>query len=297
MSPEQVKQQVREFYDQVGWQKVAGDQYQNARYEDLRPVSAEYIHRCHLRVRRHLKARGRFLLDAGSGPVQYPEYLTYSQDYAYRVCADISMVALKEARGRLGQRGLYVVADVANLPFAPSVFDGVVSLHTLHHLPLEDQIRAYHDVYRVLAPASSAVIVNGWTDSPLMRRWTGMVDAVEALGRAIARLRGRAPSSRENGKGAGISTQKAAPTGTFVRKLNAAWLREQLGGKMEFEILVWRSVSVRWLRAMIHALTGGRLWLRLLYRLEERSPQWYGENGQYPMIVIKKGAVSKAVFE
>jgi hypothetical protein len=116
-----------------------------------------------------------------------------------------------------------------------------------------------------------------------------MVDAVEALGRAVARLRGRAPGSREKSKGAGNSTQKAAPTGTFVRKLNAAWLREQLGGKMEFEILVWRSVSVRWLRAMIHTLTGGRLWLRLLYRLEERSPQWYGENGQYPMIVIKKG--------
>ena len=81
MSEGEVKQQVRQFYDQVGWQKVAGDQYQNARYEDLRPVSAEYIHRCHLRVGRHLAPAGRFLLDAGSGPVQYPEYLTYSQGY------------------------------------------------------------------------------------------------------------------------------------------------------------------------------------------------------------------------
>ena len=45
MSQGEVKQQVRQFYDQVGWQKVAGDQYQNARYEDLRPVSADYIQR------------------------------------------------------------------------------------------------------------------------------------------------------------------------------------------------------------------------------------------------------------
>jgi hypothetical protein len=89
MSQGQVKQQVREFYDQVGWQKAAGDLYQNARYEDLRPVSAEYIRRCHLRVGRHLAQNGRFLLDAGSGPVQYAEYLTYSQGYRYRVCTDV----------------------------------------------------------------------------------------------------------------------------------------------------------------------------------------------------------------
>ena len=55
---------------------------------------------------------------------------------------------------------------------------------------------------------------------------------------------------------------------------------------MEFEILVWRSVSVRWLRALIHGLTGGRLWLRLLFWLEERFPRWFGENGQYPLVVV-----------
>ena len=135
MSEGRVKQQVRQFYDQVGWQKVAGDLYQNARYEDLRPVSAEYIHRCHLRVGRSLSPSGRYLLDAGSGPVQYAEYLTYSRGYAYRVCADISMLAVQEARRRLGGHALCVVADVANLPFAAGVFDGAVSLHTLHHLP------------------------------------------------------------------------------------------------------------------------------------------------------------------
>jgi SAM-dependent methyltransferase len=288
MSQEQVKQQVREFYDQVGWQKVSGDLYQNARYEDLRPVSAEYIHRCHMRVKRHLKPRGRFLLDAGSGPVQYPEYLTYSQEYTYRVCADISIVALQEARTRLGQRGLYVVADVANLPFAPDAFDGVVSLHTLHHLPLEDQIRAYEDVYRVLAPASAAVIVNGWTDSPLMRRWTRVVDAVESLGRLVARLRGKKPAQQPQSEKISAPAQKSVPTGTFVRKLDAAWLRERLGGKMQLAIQVWRSVSVRWLRALMHPFAGGKLWLWLLFQLEERSPAWYGENGQYPMIIIKK---------
>ena len=50
MTEPDVKQQVRKFYDQVGWQLEADGLYQNAHYEDLRPVSAEYIHRCHGRV-------------------------------------------------------------------------------------------------------------------------------------------------------------------------------------------------------------------------------------------------------
>src|SRR5512140_792266 len=125
---ENTKQQVREFYDQIGWSQQADGLYQNARYEDLRPVSREYIHKCHLRVGRHLAPRGRFLLDAGSGPVQWPEYLTYSAEYDFRVCADISMTALCQARERLQERGLYVVADVANLPFAAGAFEAAVSM-------------------------------------------------------------------------------------------------------------------------------------------------------------------------
>lgn len=286
MNESDVKQEVRQFYDRVGWQEVSAGVYQNARYEDLRPVSREYIHRCHLRVGRHLKPAGRFLLDAGSGPIQYPEYLTYSQGYQRRVCLDISIVALEEARKRIGGHGLFVVADVANLPFAPDVFDGVVSLHTLHHLPLSEQEKAYTELYRVLAPLSTAVLVNGWTDSPLMRRTRWKVALFEAVGTRIAWLRGKkdaaAPAAQPK------PARAAEPVGTYIQKLDAAWLRRMLAGKMDLQIGVWRSVNVRFLRAVIHAPLGGRLWLRLLYALEERFPRWFGENGQYPLIVIRK---------
>ena len=46
--------------------------------------------------------------------------------------------------------------------------------------------------------------------------------------------------------------------------------------------------QVRFLRALIHPRLGGRFWLRLLFRLEERFPHFFGENGQYPLIVIRK---------
>jgi ubiquinone/menaquinone biosynthesis C-methylase UbiE len=289
---EDVKQRVRQFYDQVGWQAAGEGVYQNARYEDLRPVSREYIRRCHLRVRRFLKPTGRYLLDAGSGPVQYAEYLTYSQGYRYRVCADISIVALKEARRRIGSHGLFVVADVANLPFSPGPFDGLVSLHTLHHLPLEEQEQAYREFYRVLKEGGSAVVVNGWTDSPLMRRLGWLVGGMERLGSLVLRLRGRAPREAAEQAAVPAAAGRNAPTGTFVNKLNAAWLEQKLGGAMRgamrYEIYPWRSVSVRFLRAVIHDAAGGRLWLRLLFWLEERFPRFFGEKGQYPLIVISK---------
>lgn len=291
MKQENSKRAVQAFYDEIGWQVVTPQHYQNARFEDLRPVSREYIHRCHLRAARPLKQRGRFLLDAGSGPVQYPEYLTYSQTYQNRVCLDISIVALQEARKHLADKGLYVVADVTHLPFAQDVFDGLVSLHTLHHVSVEDQLKAYDEFYRVLAPASAGVVVNGWQVAPMMIRWTPVVRLAERLAGFFQRFRRQeielqreATTPATTGKG----QADPQPTGTYVRKIDAAWLKERLAGRMKLEILVWRSVSVRWMRALIHPWLAGKLWLKLLYWLEERNPHYYGEQGQYPLVVLHK---------
>lgn len=311
-----VKQEVRQFYDQVGWSLVGDDLYQNARYEDLRLVAREYIQRCHARVGRHLSPGGVYLLDAGSGPIQYPAYLEYSRHYRYRVCADISITALKEARRRIADHGLFVVADVANLPFKSNVFDGIVSLHTVHHLPEDEHLSAYLGFHRLLAPGKSAIVVNGWPSSRLMEKLEPLVRLSNRLrsfrkySSAIGRLRGRsksAPPPKENaGRTQGPSqlstTGEAAPLasnspevlfrnqpkGTFTSRHNVAWMKDIVGGQMPLEILVWRSASVRFLRAVIQPWLGGRYWLRLLYWLEERNPHYYGENGQYPLIIIRK---------
>ena len=288
MDEMEVKQQVRRFYDRVGWQMVSDGVYQNARYEDLRPVAHEYIHKCHLRVNRYLIPEGKYLLDAGSGPIQYPEYLTYSQGYAYRVCVDISIVALEEARKRIATRGLFVVADVANLPFKPGVFDGLVTLHTLHHLPSGDQPKAFQELYRVLMPGRSGVVVNGWTESSLMQRSRWLVSLMESLGSHLVQQPDQTP--KKAAAEAVPAASKTEATGTFIKKLNASSLRQQLQGKIDFEIKVWRSVNVRFLRAVIHQSLGGRFLLKILYNLEERYPRYFGENGQYPLVVIRKPA-------
>ncbi|MBN2547563.1 MAG: class I SAM-dependent methyltransferase [Anaerolineales bacterium] len=300
MEEHRIKEEVKQFYDQVGWTLVSEDVYQNARYEDLRPVSRDYIHRCHLRVAQHLKSQGRFLLDAGSGPVQYPEYLEYQRGYLYRVCADISYTALTEARKRLtaaGCRGLYVVADVANLPFRPDVFDGIISLHTIHHLTEDEHLQAYQELHRVLAPQSSAVVVHGWPDSRLMRFFEPFVK----IGHRLRSIFFRVAIKQQPGRRSRLSQQRPAPPyseegpgetefrkGTFTSRHDVAWVKNEVGAHMEVEIRVWRSASVRFLRAVIHPYLGGRAWLRLLYWLEERYPHFFGEQGKYPLIVIRK---------
>lgn len=283
-SSAEIKRQVREFYDQVGWQEVSQGVYQNARYEDLRPVVREYIHKCHLRVARHLKPSGKYLLDAGSGPIQYPEYLEYSRGYRYRVCADISTQALQEARKRVGAHGLYVVADIAHLPFKAEAFEGVVSLHTIHHLPEEEHLNAFLELHRVLAAGSAAVVVNGWPESPLMKRFESLMRLSGRVQRLFARLAGRSAAAGEEAREA----EKPAPKGTFIRRRGVEWVKGELAKNMAVQILVWRSVSVHFTRSLIHARLGGRYWLRLLYWLEERWPGWFGEKGQYPLIVIRK---------
>jgi SAM-dependent methyltransferase len=306
----EVKKEVRQFYDQVGWSPVGEDRlgatlYQNARYEDLRPVSRDYIHRAHFRVCRHISPAGRYLLDAGSGPIQYPEYLEYSRGYQYRVCADISITALKEARKRLTSlgeptkplHGLYVVADVANLPFKSGAFDGVVSLHTIHHLPEDEHLQAYRELYRLLAQGKSAVVVNGWPSSKFMAFFDPLVRFSNRMRYLVNRLRGRAAPTKKvkdtRKPEEQVNETDGAQKGTFTSRHDVAWIKDVVGAQMPVEILVWRSASVRFLRAVIFPWLGGRYWLRLLYRLEENNPHYYGENGQYPLIVIKKSGLVK----
>lgn len=282
LSDAEIKREVREFYDRVGWQEASDGFYQNASYEDLRPVSHEYIHKCHLRVLRHLLSTGRFLLDAGSGPIQYPEYLEYSRGYQYRVCADISLVALQEARKRIGGMGLFVVCDIARLPFTSDTFEGMVSLHTIHHLPRDQHIQAYQELHRTLANGGKGVIVNGWDNPPLKRLMNYGINLSHRLHALIVR--------GSEAKAAIQPAPKASrqPAGTFVRKHDAGWLQAEVASRIPIRIWCWRSLSVSFLRTFIHERYAGRLVLKIIYALEELFPHFLGKYGQYPLIVLAK---------
>jgi|GEM_PF-3811775 len=78
------------------------------------------------------------------------------------------------------------------------------------------------------------------------------------------------------------------PEGTFVAKLTPAWFKREIGSQLPLEIRPWRSLSTRILRWFIHPNRGGAALLRLVYWLEGAFPRFFAENGQYPMIIIRK---------
>lgn len=128
------------------------------------------------------------------------------------------------------------------------------------------------------------VVVNGWTDSELMRRLTPLMNWMERIGGWVARRRillEGPPEEKSN------QPASKAQTGTYIQKWNAKCLKNELAS-LKPEIRVWRSVSVRFLRSVIHGQLAGRLWLKLLFWLEERFPRYLGEKGQYPLIIIRK---------
>jgi SAM-dependent methyltransferase len=277
--------QVKDFYNQVGWQRISDELYQNAIYEDLRPVSREYIERCHMRVKNHLAKEGKYLLDAGSGPVQWPAYLTYSEGYQYRVCMDLSHVALIEARNRLREKGLYVVGDISTLPFREGVFGGTVSMHTLHHLSSEDQRKAYDEMLRTLESYCTMVIVNGSSSSLFMQQLNWMVMLAERLGvKTSVEVKTVKPAVEKPKKETEV---EPLARGTYIQKNSILWIRNELKD-YHMQVLPWRSVSVRFMRAVIHPWLAGKYWLRFIFWREEKDPLWYAENGQYPMVVINK---------
>lgn len=55
-----------------------------------------------------------------------------------------------------------------------------------------------------------------------------------------------------------------------------------------FQLKVWRSVSVPWMKVYVHSWLGGKRLLERLYRREEREPEVCGLKGEYPMFVFEK---------
>ncbi len=263
------KSLVKNFYDDFGWNESAGVYQDALDSEDLREVSKDYILQCHLRLNKFLPKQGKYLLDVASGPVQYPAYLTYSQNYDYRICADISILALKEAKKKLGSKGIYLLCDVTQLPLKDNMIDAQVSLHTLYHVPAQEQAKAFAELYRVLKPGGASVIVYSWgSRSLLMNLLMLPMKAMSLLKRKFS-----------------ITTQGKS---LYFHTHSYRWFCQEIQAKYQTQMYSWRSVNVPFLKTFIHKSFGGHALLKMIYWLEEHAPKVMGRIGAYPLFVCKK---------
>ncbi|MEZ4688212.1 MAG: class I SAM-dependent methyltransferase [Bacteroidia bacterium] len=268
------KKSVQDFYNQFGWkQNDAGNFVDGDAYEDLRPVSQEYMYDCNIRIKRYLQQQGDYLLDAASGPIQFDEYLEQSKHYRYRLCVDLSFLALQEARKKLGDRGIYLVTDMTDLPLKENVVDGVVSINTLYHIPKDEQINAFREMYRVMKPGSSGILIYSWGRRSHLNNFLVLPQKVW---RKVKTFFQRA--AKYSGYDPDLLYFHAHPRSYFTK--------ERLG--FEPDLKVWRLISVPVQKFWIHGALGGKAILRWIYRLEDRKPEWCGKVGEYPMFVFKK---------
>jgi ubiquinone/menaquinone biosynthesis C-methylase UbiE len=254
-----IEDQVRDFYDKGGWEAdVAGQTADAQLWEDLRACASAYVSACRRKVLAFLPPKGERLLDAGSGPIQYPEYLEYSAGFAKRVCVDFSRRALDEARAKLGDRGEYVCASLLDLPFPDDHFDAAVSLHTIYHIDRERQEEAVRELVRVLRPGCRAVVVYANPDR---------------LAARLKRLVRRSPAP-----GAGPIYFFAHPLSWWQRFCDEAAI----------EVVPWRSLNANESRRLIPDNAIGVGMFRAVLAFERSFPGSARRWGCYPMIVLTK---------
>lgn len=290
------KQVVRDFYDNCGWERVDGAYRDTVIFDDLRTVLAEYRRATHARVSRFLAASGEGFLDAGSGPIPHAEYVAYSIGFVRRVCIDLSRRALTEARTRLGDHGVYVVADVTRLPFADGTFDASVSAHVLYHVPFDEQAMAAREIWRTLAPGRTAVIIYQWPEywysrlRSTYRAFLRELAALPGLRRAWRAIRGIRPDvANKRGDTLPVShsmAEKRPPL--YCQPHDYRWFRETFAGELRLDILAWRSVDPLFTRTWVPDGRAGKAMMRLILWAEDNAPRLMGRVGRYPLIVLRK---------
>jgi ubiquinone/menaquinone biosynthesis C-methylase UbiE len=256
---QKTENRVRDFYNQKGWSASAsGDSKDAELWEDLRPCAEAYVRACRLKLLRYLPESGDRILDAASGPIQYAEYLTYSEGFQKRVCVDISQSALAQAKNRIGERGEFVEASLLNLPFEPSSFDAALSLHTIYHIQKETQEKAVRELIRVTKAGAPIVIVYANPKKLLSRIKNLFV-----------------PTPEEN----------AGPIYYFAHPLEW-WKRFE--DEADLEQHCWRSLTAQDAKRLIPNNPFGRVMHWLVLTWENLFDAWATRWGAYPVVVLRK---------
>ena len=144
------KRLVADGYDEIA-----------AKHEEWRKRSPKDYMIAHLdRVTQGLSDGDRVLdLGCGSG-VPYGRYLSERFDV---VGVDISPGQLKLGR-ELESGPEFLLADMASLPLRPGSFDAIAALYSVIHVPREQHVELWADLFALLQPERRLFVVLGTTE-------------------------------------------------------------------------------------------------------------------------------------
>ncbi|MDB2397522.1 class I SAM-dependent methyltransferase [Planktomarina temperata] len=257
------EEKASEFYNSSGWSvDDLGNTFDANKWEDLRLCSQKYLSDCRKRLGTHLERSGNLFLDFGSGPIQYPEYLDYSENYHERHCIDLSKSALQIAEGRANNIRV-MHGSFLSLEIPQNSYDCCIAQHVLYHIDKSEQATVVRKLLDITKPGGTIAIVYGNPNSPL--------EAPYRLYRIFKRL-------------FKIETHHELYHFAFSLK----WWR-QFEDSADIKIHIWRTLNAFYLRRLIPNNRIGILILDILFKIEGIIPnRILTFLGQYPVIILKK---------
>lgn len=261
---------VAEFYNSVGWEMENDITFDARKYEDLRENAREYVVKCRQRINRHLPEKGDNLLDMASGPIQFPEYLEYSKNFAKRWCVDLSAKALEQAKQKLGERGEYLCGNFFEIDLSENFFDCTLSLHTIYHIDQKQQAEAVRKLIKVTKPGHPVVIVYSNPAS-----WGRYIYAPVNLAKKAFKWFRKLFHSSDS------------PEELYFYAHSLKWW-EQFADEATLRMYPWRSFTNHQQKLLFPDNKLGKWMFSKLYQLEEKYPEFFVRHFQYPIIVLTK---------
>ena len=215
------------------------------------------------------------MLDIASGSVGFEEFIELSEKYEIRICADISIKALIEAKHNMGDRkAIFVCADITNIPIMDNICDAVLCQHTLYHIPKNDQKTAVDEMLRVLKPDSKLVIVYSLFYHSWFMNITLFPIQIYRISRHFAgKLYVRLFNSKPR---------------LYFYPHPLSWFTKNFSRKSTPDFYCWRSTNKYFLNLYIHKWLAGRWLLNSLMKSEKKHSKIWARIGDYPIIVITK---------
>ena len=261
---------VSEWYNNFGWQQDENGVFLETKSAlDMRESSIAFTRKCITRFQKYFAAGGKYLLDAGCGPIPHKELLKYGEGFDKRICLDLSFHALQIAKAQLGDRGIYLEADVTRIPIKSDTVDAITCNHVIYQVPVELQAAALNELWRVLKPGGVCVVIYWWPQPKLQWR----------LGNLAKLLGLRRPP------------EQALNTASITQPFSNApqprsWFEAQ-AWPFDFDYDIFRVVDNGFMKDITDDWRGRRFF-DLLFALQVIAPRFCGKYGRMPAIIFRK---------
>ena len=250
-------------------------------WDDLRQCAKDYATKCRLRLMRHIPPSGDHILDVGSGPLLFKEYVEYSRNFRKRYCIDLSSVALEEAKKKIGDHGVFLHGSLFDVPLESDFFDCTLSILTIFNIHKDKQEDAVRKLIEVTKPGRPIIIVYcnpNTAASGLLRSYRALVKT------CIRLLKGREKPAR---KRSALLYYHRHPIAWWDRFSDAAYI----------QIMPWAYLGPDMQKMLIPDNALGRKLLEMIFRAEERFPHCLGKRCAYPIIILIKKLSAPAIRE